>query len=79
MAGGRPNPTPLDAIAATAAMEPRPDGRGKAEGGPAFWTQIKAPQWSPGLMAGGSCWKRWRSACSTSCRNGAPACWPGEG
>ena len=54
MAGGRHNLTPRDAMGATAAMEPRPDGRGKAEGGPAFWTQIKAPQWSPGLMAGGS-------------------------
>ena len=54
MAGGRRLQLGTSRRVATAAMEPRPDGRGKAEGGPAFWTQIKAPQWSPGLMAGGS-------------------------
>ncbi len=55
MAGGRNDFTAEVRWADMAAMEPRPDGRGKP------WVQIAAtseyqtPQWSPGLMAGGSC------------------------
>ncbi len=37
-----------------AAMEPRPDGRGKVATGIATAAQWLWPQWSPGLMAGGS-------------------------
>ncbi len=35
-------------------MEPRPDGRGKPKSIPPFPGWIPPPQWSPGLMAGGS-------------------------
>ena len=37
-----------------AAMEPRPDGRGKLEAQALNSAMAKTPQWSPGLMAGGS-------------------------
>ncbi len=54
MAGGRAplhgrGPTRL-----TAAMEPRPDGRGKPAALRAALDLRGTPQWSPGLMAGGS-------------------------
>ena len=38
----------------TAAMEPRPDGRGKGSAMGHNTGDAKLPQWSPGLMAGGS-------------------------
>ena len=37
-----------------AAMEPRPDGRGKTTFATGSATKQEKPQWSPGLMAGGS-------------------------
>ena len=36
-----------------AAMEPRPDGRGKAKNWVDGKVSALVPQWSPGLMAGG--------------------------
>ncbi len=53
MAGGSSTNVPTDVAARAAAMEPRPDGRGKAAGYTSYATQRAAPQWSPGLMAGG--------------------------
>ncbi len=41
-----------DHLTASAAMEPRPDGRGKFDTLKSGATKAK-PQWSPGLMAGG--------------------------
>ena len=35
-------------------MEPRPDGRGKYNRWRIVYIQRWLPQWSPGLMAGGS-------------------------
>ena len=73
MAGGR---RPLGfgrLVHPPAAMEPRPDGRGKR-----FTLDVKPlksgkPQWSPGLMAGGrtTCLCARQSCCMR--RNGAPA------
>ena len=53
MAGGRRTTTGNQRLLLLAAMEPRPDGRGKRW--PCVWkrTGLTPPQWSPGLMAGG--------------------------
>ena len=54
MAGGSlPAASAFDLVS-TAAMEPRPDGRGKLREQLAETDDVAAPQWSPGLMAGGS-------------------------
>ena len=54
MAGGRPLPSPLSVPTMRAAMEPRPDGRGKVIYKSMGGKEAVRPQWSPGLMAGGS-------------------------
>ena len=54
MAGGRTTPRKPTEQTANAAMEPRPDGRGKADLHPTAPPYETWPQWSPGLMAGGS-------------------------
>ena len=53
MAGGRPLPSPLSVPTMRAAMEPRPDGRGKVIYKSMGGKDEMGPQWSPGLMAGG--------------------------
>ena len=73
MAGGSRSSIHARPIGISAAMEPRPDGRGKASLNVTEKLRTAAPQWSPGLMAGGSSTsggvprRRWPR------RNGAPA------
>ena len=54
MAGGSPEVCAASAMRCHAAMEPRPDGRGKSDFGQPTNVTVAMPQWSPGLMAGGS-------------------------
>ena len=54
MAGGRLRLAHAIAPMSAAAMEPRPDGRGKLNCPRVARASPIAPQWSPGLMAGGS-------------------------
>ena len=53
MAGGRRKPLKELKSSVQAAMEPRPDGRGKVACVPSSMRSPRSPQWSPGLMAGG--------------------------
>ena len=54
MAGGSAQAMTMKDGDDVAAMEPRPDGRGKADLHPTAPPYETWPQWSPGLMAGGS-------------------------
>ena len=56
-----------------AAMEPRPDGRGKLPITMHPATEAILPQWSPGLMAGGSGTTAPAGPTPAPSRNGAPA------
>ena len=51
---GKVTAPPVSAPTITAAMEPRPDGRGKVKAHTSTGQRSATPQWSPGLMAGGS-------------------------
>ncbi len=53
MAGGSRGDTVNSTDDIIAAMEPRPDGRGKAAQRSPAESPHPPPQWSPGLMAGG--------------------------
>ena len=53
MAGGRDMDEQRLREIVRAAMEPRPDGRGKVHTNQPIPTVAQLPQWSPGLMAGG--------------------------
>ena len=55
MAGGRRMVATGDVQLTIAAMEPRPDGRGKDMIVLEPVDRRQLPQWSPGLMAGGRC------------------------
>ncbi|WP_162143551.1 hypothetical protein [Candidatus Microthrix parvicella] len=54
MAGGSAQAMTMKDGDDVAAMEPRPDVRGKADLHPTAPPYETWPQWSPGLMAGGS-------------------------
>ena len=56
-----------------AAMEPRPDGRGKDKVRDLDNQIAVTPQWSPGLMAGGRSPATLPALRTSCCRNGAPA------
>ncbi len=73
MAGGSLARVRQSAGGVVAAMEPRPDGRGKEVPAPTNGDRAKAPQWSPGLMAGGSPLSSVSMSAGDLCRNGAPA------
>ena len=53
MAGGSPERGRQCVLDPAAAMEPRPDGRGKPGDVAGLLDGDAVPQWSPGLMAGG--------------------------
>ena len=57
MAGGSGGDAKKGVGVLAAAMEPRPDGRGKRRHPTKEPHDIRRPQWSPGRMAGGRNWK----------------------